>query len=121
MAEHPDVLERVRAEQAAARPDLDKTITGEMLASMPYTRQVGTLDLFTHGLLPYTRQFADIEECVVLPCTEQVGDSRFDYLCAVAWAHCLPWCGTLGSKSTQAVYTVGVLYCVLVVCWENIY
>eukprot|EP00878_Enallax_costatus_P046918 GHUV01057238.1.p1 GENE.GHUV01057238.1~~GHUV01057238.1.p1 ORF type:complete len:364 (+),score=84.22 GHUV01057238.1:301-1392(+) len=40
MAEHPDVLERVRAEQAAARPDLGKTITGEMLASMPYTRQV---------------------------------------------------------------------------------
>lgn len=41
MAEHPDVLERVRAEQAAARPDLSATITGETLAQMPYTRQVG--------------------------------------------------------------------------------
>jgi cytochrome P450 len=41
MAEHPDVLERVRAEQAAARPDLNETITGETLAQMPYTRQVG--------------------------------------------------------------------------------
>jgi cytochrome P450 family 710 subfamily A protein len=41
MAEHPDVLERVRAEQAAARPDLDATITAETLTQMPYTRQVG--------------------------------------------------------------------------------
>lgn len=40
MAEHPDVLERVRAEQAAARPDLGATITGETLGAMPYTRQV---------------------------------------------------------------------------------
>jgi hypothetical protein len=40
MAEHPDVLERVRAEQAAARPDLNQTITGDTLAQMPYTRQV---------------------------------------------------------------------------------
>lgn len=40
MAEHPEVLERVRAEQAAARPDLNATITGETLAQMPYTRQV---------------------------------------------------------------------------------
>jgi hypothetical protein len=43
MAEHPDVLERVRAEQAAARPDLNATITGETLAQMPYTRQVSLL------------------------------------------------------------------------------
>lgn len=41
MAEHPDVLEQVRAEQAAARPDLDATITAETLTQMPYTRQVG--------------------------------------------------------------------------------
>lgn len=41
MAERPDVLERVRAEQAAARPDLNATITGETLTQMPYTRQVG--------------------------------------------------------------------------------
>lgn len=41
MAERPDVLERVRAEQAAARPDLDATITAETLTQMPYTRQVG--------------------------------------------------------------------------------
>jgi hypothetical protein len=40
MAEHPDVLERVRAEQQAARPDLGATITGDTLAAMPYTRQV---------------------------------------------------------------------------------
>lgn len=40
MAEHPDVLERVRTEQLAARPDLSATITGETLAQMPYTRQV---------------------------------------------------------------------------------
>ncbi|KAF8056740.1 CYP710A1 [Scenedesmus sp. PABB004] len=40
MAEHPDVLARVRAEQAAARPDLGATITGDTLAAMPYTRQV---------------------------------------------------------------------------------
>lgn len=40
MAEHPDVLERVRTEQAAARPDLDATITAETLTQMPYTRQV---------------------------------------------------------------------------------
>jgi cytochrome P450 family 710 subfamily A protein len=41
MAEHPDVLQRVRVEQQAARPDLGATITGDTLASMPYTRQVG--------------------------------------------------------------------------------
>jgi cytochrome P450 family 710 subfamily A protein len=40
MAEHPDVLERVRQEQRAARPDLAATITGETLTAMPYTRQV---------------------------------------------------------------------------------
>jgi hypothetical protein len=40
MAEYPDVLEGVRAEQAAARPNLAATITGETLAQMPYTRQV---------------------------------------------------------------------------------
>jgi hypothetical protein len=40
MAEHPEVLERVRAEQQAARPDLGATITGDPLAAMPYTRQV---------------------------------------------------------------------------------
>ncbi|KAF8056737.1 CYP710A1 [Scenedesmus sp. PABB004] len=40
MAEHPDVLARVRAEQAAARPDLGATIAGDTLAAMPYTRQV---------------------------------------------------------------------------------
>lgn len=40
MSEHPDVLERVRAEQAVARPDLEATITGETLTAMPYTRQV---------------------------------------------------------------------------------
>lgn len=42
MAEHPDVLERVRAEQLEARPDLDATITGDTLAKMPYTRQVSS-------------------------------------------------------------------------------
>uniref|UniRef100_A0A383WDD1 sterol 22-desaturase n=1 Tax=Tetradesmus obliquus TaxID=3088 RepID=A0A383WDD1_TETOB len=40
MADHPDVLQRVRDEQQAARPDLDATITGDTLAAMPYTRQV---------------------------------------------------------------------------------
>lgn len=40
MAEHPEVLERVRAEQAAARPDLNATVTAETLTQMPYTRQV---------------------------------------------------------------------------------
>eukprot|EP00877_Chromochloris_zofingiensis_P010637 jgi/Chrzof1/5827/Cz16g17100.t1 len=40
MAEHPDVLEKVRAEQYAARKDLEATLTGESLVDMPYTRQV---------------------------------------------------------------------------------
>jgi hypothetical protein len=41
MAERPDVLARVRAEQLGARPDLGATLSGEVLADMPYTRQVG--------------------------------------------------------------------------------
>lgn len=40
MADHPEVLARVRAEQADARPDLSATLTAESLAKMPYTRQV---------------------------------------------------------------------------------
>ena len=40
MDEHRDVLERVRAEQQALRPDPEATITGELLAEMSYTRQV---------------------------------------------------------------------------------
>lgn len=41
MAEHPDVLARVRAEQEAIRgANLDAPITGETLAEMKYTRQV---------------------------------------------------------------------------------
>lgn len=40
MAEHPDVLERVREEQLAVRSDLAATLTGESLTDMPYTRQV---------------------------------------------------------------------------------
>jgi hypothetical protein len=40
MAERPDVLARVRAEQLAARPDLGATLTGEAIADMPFTRQV---------------------------------------------------------------------------------
>ncbi|KAL6781877.1 hypothetical protein ACKKBF_B09810 [Auxenochlorella protothecoides x Auxenochlorella symbiontica] len=40
LEERPEVLARVRAEQAALRPDLATTITGEVLAQMTYTRQV---------------------------------------------------------------------------------
>lgn len=40
MAEHPDILERVRAEQMAVRPNLDAPISGEQLNEMPFTRQV---------------------------------------------------------------------------------
>ena len=40
MAEHPEVLEKVRQEQATARPDLKATLSSETLAAMPYTRQV---------------------------------------------------------------------------------
>jgi cytochrome P450 family 710 subfamily A protein len=49
MAEHPEVLERVRAEQQAARPDLNATITGDTLAAMPYTRQVRGMTLIRVG------------------------------------------------------------------------
>lgn len=40
MAEHPDVLARVREEQERVRKDLDAPITGELLNEMKYTRQV---------------------------------------------------------------------------------
>lgn len=41
MAEHPEVLNRVRAEQVAIRgANLDAPITGEVLSEMKYTRQV---------------------------------------------------------------------------------
>lgn len=40
MAEHPEVLAKVREEQHRLRPDLEATITGELLAEMQYTRQV---------------------------------------------------------------------------------
>lgn len=50
MADHPEVLARVRAEQADARPDLSATLTAESLAKMPYTRQVrgGALQMQAH-------------------------------------------------------------------------
>lgn len=40
MAEHPDVLARVREEQERLRPDLSAPVTGEVLNEMHYTRQV---------------------------------------------------------------------------------
>ncbi|KIZ02570.1 hypothetical protein MNEG_5387 [Monoraphidium neglectum] len=40
MAEHPDILERVRQEQLAVRPDLARTLSGEVLSDLPFTRQV---------------------------------------------------------------------------------
>lgn len=40
MCERPDVLARVREEQAALRPDPAATISGEVLGQMTYTRQV---------------------------------------------------------------------------------
>ena len=41
MADRPDILARVRAEQYAVRGDnLEKTLDGETIASMPFTRQV---------------------------------------------------------------------------------
>ncbi|MEW5298009.1 MAG: hypothetical protein WDW36_001173 [Sanguina aurantia] len=40
MAEHPEVLQKVRAEQQQLRPDLHAPITGDVLNSMVYTRQV---------------------------------------------------------------------------------
>ncbi|KAI8471151.1 MAG: cytochrome P450, C-22 desaturase [Monoraphidium minutum] len=40
MAEHPDILERVRQEQHTARRDLGATMGGETLADLPFTRQV---------------------------------------------------------------------------------
>ncbi|KAG2482695.1 hypothetical protein HYH03_018401 [Edaphochlamys debaryana] len=40
MAEHPDVLARVREEQARLRPDPSAPLTGEVLNEMVYTRQV---------------------------------------------------------------------------------
>lgn len=40
MADHPEILARVRAEQYAVRPDLDATLDGEKINEMPFTRQV---------------------------------------------------------------------------------
>lgn len=40
MAEHPDVLAKVREEQERVRPDLSVPITGKLLDEMHYTRQV---------------------------------------------------------------------------------
>ncbi|KAK9823344.1 hypothetical protein WJX72_002058 [[Myrmecia] bisecta] len=40
MAEYPDVLAKVREEQARVRPDPDALVTGAVLAEMTYTRQV---------------------------------------------------------------------------------
>lgn len=40
MAEHPHVLDKVRAEQRSLRADLNVPITGEVLAQMKYTKQV---------------------------------------------------------------------------------
>ncbi|KAL4523844.1 hypothetical protein Ndes2526B_g08076 [Nannochloris sp. 'desiccata'] len=41
MADRPDILARVRAEQYAVRGDnLEKTLDGEAISSMPFTRQV---------------------------------------------------------------------------------
>ncbi|GFR45001.1 hypothetical protein Agub_g6311 [Astrephomene gubernaculifera] len=40
MAEHPDVLARVREEQLRLRPDPSAPITGDVLNEMTYTRQV---------------------------------------------------------------------------------
>lgn len=38
LADHPDVLQKVREEQASVRPDEKQTITGEVLYRMAYTR-----------------------------------------------------------------------------------
>ena len=44
MAEHPEVLNRVRAEQVAIRgANLDAPITGEVLSEMKYTRQASAV------------------------------------------------------------------------------
>mmetsp|Transcript_6661 Transcript_6661/g.19183 ORF Transcript_6661/g.19183 Transcript_6661/m.19183 type:complete len:518 (+) Transcript_6661:369-1922(+) len=40
MADHPDILDKVREEQARVRPDPAATITGEVLYQMTYTRAV---------------------------------------------------------------------------------
>ncbi|PSC76027.1 cytochrome P450 [Micractinium conductrix] len=40
MADHPDVLAKVRAEQQVLRPDPKARLNGEALGEMPYTRQV---------------------------------------------------------------------------------
>lgn len=39
LADHPDILRRVREEQAAVRPN-NETITNELLGQMHYTHQV---------------------------------------------------------------------------------
>ncbi|GIL60159.1 hypothetical protein Vafri_14781 [Volvox africanus] len=40
MAEHPEILARVRDEQERLRPDLDAPVTGDVLNEMSFTRQV---------------------------------------------------------------------------------
>ncbi|PRW58849.1 cytochrome P450 [Chlorella sorokiniana] len=40
MADHPDMLAKVREEQMRVRPDPKARLNGEVLAEMPYTRQV---------------------------------------------------------------------------------
>jgi cytochrome P450 family 710 subfamily A protein len=40
MADHPDMLQRVREEQLRLRPDPSHQISAEVLGEMTYTRQV---------------------------------------------------------------------------------
>ena len=40
MADHPEILEKVRAEQGRIRPDISGPVDGEVLGQMVYTRQV---------------------------------------------------------------------------------
>jgi hypothetical protein len=89
MAEHPDVLERVRAEQVAARPDLDATITGETLAAMPYTRQVRALAgvcVCVCARLRVPRVLR--EQCVWCSCS----DCRQHHRAGQSWPTMCPWC-----------------------------
>jgi cytochrome P450 family 710 subfamily A protein len=60
LCDHPDVLARVRAEQAAVRPDLSKPLDGDTLYQMSYTRQVVKETLRYRPVAPMVPQLAAV-------------------------------------------------------------
>jgi cytochrome P450 family 710 subfamily A protein len=58
LCDHPDVLARVRAEQAEVRPDLSGPLDGDTLYRMKYTRQVVDETLRWRPVAPMVPQLA---------------------------------------------------------------